>query len=65
MGDESRSTQRCAEDAAGGFAAGFRDVREATLIIRMEFENFEDYWRPYMGGQGPYAEYVSKLAPEE
>jgi SAM-dependent methyltransferase len=45
--------------------AGFRDVKEATLIIRMEFENFEDFWRPYMGGQGPYAEYVGKLTPDE
>jgi SAM-dependent methyltransferase len=44
---------------------GLRDVKEATLIIRMEFENFEDYWRPYMGGQGPYAEYVSGLKPDE
>ena len=42
-----------------------KDVKEATLIIRMEFENFDDYWRPYMGGQGPYAEYVSRLKPSE
>src|ERR1700682_1588575 len=45
--------------------AGLRDVKEATLIIRMEFENFDDYWRPYMGGQGPYADYVSKPKPDE
>jgi SAM-dependent methyltransferase len=45
--------------------AGFRDVKEATLIIRMEFEDFADFWRPYMGGQGPYAEYVSKLTSDE
>ena len=45
--------------------AGFVDVKEAMLTIRMEFENFEDYWRPYMGGQGPYADYASKLIPEE
>jgi SAM-dependent methyltransferase len=45
--------------------AGLKDVKEVTLIIRMEFENFDDYWRPYMGGQGPYAEYVSRLKPDE
>ena len=45
--------------------AGMRDVKEATLIIRMEFENFEDYWRPFVGGQGPYAEYVSGLKPDQ
>jgi hypothetical protein len=26
--------------------AGFVDVKEAMLTIRMEFQNFEDYWRP-------------------
>ena len=45
--------------------AGLKDVKEATLTIRMEFKNFDDYWRPYMGGQGPYAEYVSMLKPDE
>jgi SAM-dependent methyltransferase len=45
--------------------AGLKDVKEATLIIRMEFENFDDYWRPYIGGQGPYAEYVSRLNADE
>lgn len=45
--------------------AGLKDVKEATLIIRMEFQNFNDYWRPYLGGQGPYAEYVSSLKPDE
>jgi SAM-dependent methyltransferase len=45
--------------------AGLREVKEATLIIRMEFANFDDYWRPYMGGQGPYAEYVGSLKPDE
>ena len=45
--------------------AGLKDVKEVTLIIRVEFENFDDYWRPYMGGQGPYAEYVSRLKPDE
>ena len=37
------------------------DVEEATLTIRMEFEDFADYWGPYIGGDGPYAAYVSTL----
>ena len=45
--------------------AGLLEVKEATLLIRMEFESFDDYWRPYIGGQGPYAEYVSKLTSDE
>jgi SAM-dependent methyltransferase len=45
--------------------AGLKDVKEQTLIVRMEFENFDDYWRPFMGGQGPYADYVSRLKHDE
>lgn len=45
--------------------AGFRDVQETTLTIRMEFENFEDYWRPYMSKQGPGADYVAGLTLQE
>ena len=45
--------------------AGFRDVKETTLTIRMEFENFEDYWRPYMSKQGPGADYVASLTSQE
>jgi len=37
------------------------DVEQATLTIRMEFEDFADYWAPYIGGDGPYAAYVSTL----
>ncbi len=41
--------------------AGLVDVEEATLTIRMEFESFDDYWAPYVGGDGPYAAYVATL----
>lgn len=46
-------------------AAGFADVEEQQLSIRMEFADFEDYWRPYLGKDGPGAEYVGSLAPED
>jgi hypothetical protein len=29
----------------------------------MEFTDFEDYWRPFLGGQGPTAAYVAGLSP--
>lgn len=41
--------------------AGFTDTETATLTIRMEFESFADYWAPYVGGDGPYAGFVSQL----
>lgn len=49
------------ELAAAWSAAGFADTEEEQLSIRMEFANFEDYWRPYLGQDGPGAEYVGSL----
>ena len=54
---------RPGELAAAWRAAGFADVREALLTIRMEFADFADYWRPYLGGQGPGGVYVAALDP--
>lgn len=31
---------------------GLRNVKQTTLMIRTEFESFEDYWKPWLGGQG-------------
>jgi SAM-dependent methyltransferase len=45
--------------------AGFDDVVEATLGIRMEFSSFADYWAPYDGKDGPGAEYVATLGDAE
>jgi hypothetical protein len=42
-------------------AAGLVDVVETTLSIRMEFASFDDYWKPYTGGDGPQAAHVTAL----
>jgi SAM-dependent methyltransferase len=47
--------------AAAWRATGFDDVTDTMLTIRMEFANFDDYWAPYAGKDGPYAAYVSTL----
>jgi SAM-dependent methyltransferase len=41
--------------------AGFQDVVETTLTIRMEFESFDDYWRPQVFGQGDTAQWLTSL----
>lgn len=41
--------------------AGFTDVAETELSIRMEFANFDDYWGPLMAGQGTQAAYLASL----
>jgi SAM-dependent methyltransferase len=40
---------------------GLRDVDEGSLTIRMNFERFDDYWEPLLGGQGPFGSYVASL----
>ncbi len=57
----TRPMTRSGELSAAWRAAGFVDVRETMLAIRMEFASFDDYWAPYVGKDGPGAEYVATL----
>jgi len=43
--------------------AGLKDVETQSLTIRMDYANFEDYWQPFLGGQGPVGTYFGNLAP--
>ena len=43
--------------------AGLVEVEEQSLTIRMDYANFEDYWQPFLGGQGPVGAYFTGLAP--
>jgi ubiquinone/menaquinone biosynthesis C-methylase UbiE len=61
----TRPMTRPGELESAWSAAGFRDVVETTLSIRMEFASFEDYWRPFVGKDGPQAEYVATLSDSE
>ncbi|MBN9448973.1 MAG: class I SAM-dependent methyltransferase [Bosea sp.] len=42
-------------------AQGLRDVTESSLTIRMDYENFTDYWEPISAGEGPIGKYVAGL----
>jgi hypothetical protein len=44
-------------------AAGLADVARRSVTIRMEFKDFDDYWRPMDTGQGPVGGYLAALAP--
>lgn len=44
---------------------GFAEVETTSVDIITNFSNFEDYWRPFLGGQGPGATYVMKLEEAE
>ena len=42
-------------------AAGLQEVETSALEVDTVFADFEDYWRPFLGGQGPAPGYVSSL----
>ena len=41
---------------------GLRDVDEQPLSIDLAFASFDEYWQPFLGGQGPAGVYVSTLS---
>lgn len=61
----TRPMTRPGELGAAWRAAGFDAVAEATLMVRMEFASFDDYWAPYEGKDGPGPEYMATLGANE
>jgi SAM-dependent methyltransferase len=57
----TRPMTRPGELVSAWRSAGFADVRDAMLTIRMEFSSFDDYWAPYLGKDGPGPEYIATL----
>jgi SAM-dependent methyltransferase len=41
--------------------AGLGDVGATALTVPTVFENFDDFWTPFLGGQGPAPGYVTTL----
>jgi SAM-dependent methyltransferase len=44
---------------------GLGDVEEQPLTIDMAFPTFDDYWQPFLCGQGPAGAYVASLAESD
>lgn len=45
-------------------AAGLRDVVVESIEVPTVFQDFDDYWVPFLGGQGPAPGYASSLPPD-
>ena len=41
---------------------GLQQVQEQPLTIDLSFSSFDDYWRPFLGGQGPAGAYAASLS---
>ncbi len=44
---------------------GLVEVSEAELLLRMDYQNFDDYWAPIAAGEGPLGKYIATFDPPE
>ncbi|HKZ08968.1 MAG TPA: class I SAM-dependent methyltransferase [Methylomirabilota bacterium] len=64
--DEGPRFPICRPEALAGLftTAGLRDVDARAVDVPTVFRDFDDYWTPFLGGQGPAPGYCVNL-PEE
>ena len=43
--------------------AGLREIRPATLTVRVHYSSYDEWWEPYTLGVGPAGAYVAQLDP--
>lgn len=60
----TRQMTRPGDLARAWLDAGFEDVVDGMITIRMDFASFEDFWTPFEGKDGGFAEYVGTLSIE-
>jgi SAM-dependent methyltransferase len=44
--------------------AGLQNVEVSAIDIQTRFRDFDDYWSPFLGGQGPAPSYAMSLSEE-
>ena len=61
--DEGARFPLCHADALEKLfaGAGLKDVEVKPIDIATPFSSFDDYWRPFLGGQGPAPAYAMSL----
>jgi SAM-dependent methyltransferase len=64
--DEGRRFSICNPDALDELFqnAGLSQVQVRAIDISADFKNFDDYWSPFLGGQGPAPGYVMSLSEQ-
>ena len=45
-------------------SASLHRIERTSVTIRMDYANFDDYWQPMCGGQGPVGTYLTGLSPD-
>jgi len=64
--DEGRRFPICRPDALGHLfkSEGLQNVEVRPIEVPTVFRDFDDYWSPFLGGQGPAPSYVVSLSEE-
>jgi SAM-dependent methyltransferase len=44
---------------------GLREIEDSSLELDMRFENFDDFWTPFLFGQGPAGAYLKQLSADQ
>jgi SAM-dependent methyltransferase len=64
--DEGQRFPLCNPEALAGLfgRAGLGEVATAALDVPTPFASFDDFWQPFLGGQGPAPAYAMSLAED-
>jgi SAM-dependent methyltransferase len=64
--DEGRRFPLCQPDPLTALFhnAGLKEIKTRSIDVSTDFRDFEDYWSPFLGGQGPAPSYVMSLSEE-
>jgi SAM-dependent methyltransferase len=64
--DEGRRFPLCRPDRLDELftQAGLHEVKIRAIDVPTRFQNFDDYWAPFLGGQGPAPGYAMSLSEE-
>jgi SAM-dependent methyltransferase len=62
--DEGRRFRLCEPEPLGRLflSAGLEDVEVRAIEVPTYFRDFDDYWSPFLGGQGPAPSYAMSLS---
>lgn len=62
--DEGRRFPICHPDSLVALfrEVGFSEIETYPIDINTDFKDFDDYWSPFLGGQGPAPGYVASLS---
>ena len=64
--DEGRRFPICEPDSLAKLfeGAGLKDIEARPIVVPTPFRDFNDYWSPFLGGQGPAPGYTMSLTEE-